>query len=145
MRPNKKFQQQPKSFWGSVRSLSQEIGYTERGQGKLLVPSPERMSQAFVDLELDPANIVTEDGQTTELGKLLHEYFAFRAQVLLSHVEPRLMDAARAKKVFNDLTKEAAPRLPPSDEQTKRRHGRSGISDRHCQYAHRKEWRRDCM
>lgn len=76
------------------------------------------MAKAFVDLELDPANIIDADGRPTELAILLNEYFAYRAEVLIRHVKPRLMDAARAKQVFEDLRAELNPRcLLPMNKQ----------------------------
>lgn len=101
MKPNKKFQQQPKSFWASIRSLSQEIGYTK--DGKLLVPSYTQMAEAFIKLELQPSVIVNSLGQPTPLAILLREYFEHRAEVLTRDVEPRLMNKDRAKKVFDEL------------------------------------------
>ncbi|BDC53219.1 hypothetical protein F183_A55340 (plasmid) [Bryobacterales bacterium F-183] len=112
MKPHPKFQRQHKSFWACVRSLSQEIGYTERGQGRLLVPTPEAMAKAFVRLDLNPETIISASGAPTELGVLLQEYFAFRAEVLITYVEPRLMDAARAKQVFTELKAELCPSCP---------------------------------
>jgi hypothetical protein len=104
VKPNKKFQQQPQSFWAGVRSLSQEIGYS--ADGKLLVPSYKRMAEAFTKLQLEPTLIVDASEQPTVLAILLREYFEYRARVLTEDVEPRLMDKHRAKEIFDGLLEE---------------------------------------
>lgn len=119
MKPNRKFQQQTKPFWACVRSLSQEIGYTERGQERILVPTYEQMADAFRSLELEPEDILRGVGAPTELGVLLREYFDFRATILIDHVRPRLMDAVRAKQVFEELRARIGPERPvPMNKQT---------------------------
>jgi hypothetical protein len=110
VKPNNKFLHQPKSFWASVRSLSQEIGYTSGG--KLLIPSYKLMADAFSKLELDSTAIVDGSGQPTVLAVLLREYFEHRAEVLTNQVEPRLMDQHRAKKVYEDLYEKIKPKCP---------------------------------
>ena len=112
MRPNNKFQRQPKSFWASVRSLSQEIGYTERGKDRLIVPTHKQMATAFTHLELNPETIISRSGDPTELAVLLQEYFQYRATVLIADVKPRLMDGERAKQVFEALHTQLKPRCP---------------------------------
>jgi len=47
MKPNPKFSNLPKSFWATVRSVSQEIGYTIRGEGQVKVPTVEEISDAL--------------------------------------------------------------------------------------------------
>ena len=39
MEPNSIFLNLPKNFWASVRLISQEVGYTERGTGRIKVPT----------------------------------------------------------------------------------------------------------
>ncbi len=70
------------------------------------------MAEAFQVLELDPTTLVDNTGTPTELSVLLREYFEFRATVLIEHVKPRLMDAARAKQVFDELHARIAPKRP---------------------------------
>lgn len=110
MKPNRKFLRQPKSFWASVRSLSQEIGYTHRGE--LFVPNHQQMADAFTKLELDPTAIIGHSGEVTVLAALLDEYFVYRAEVLNNEVEPRLMDQHRAKKVYEELHVKIKPKCP---------------------------------
>jgi hypothetical protein len=109
MRPDKRFLKQPKSFWATIRSLSEKVGYSKRG--KIIIPTPEEMDQAFIDLELDSTNILIR-GNTTQLCDTLVDYFKYRSDILQNHVEPRLMDAERAKSVFDDLKKKLQPSCP---------------------------------
>jgi hypothetical protein len=110
VKPNKKFQQQPKPFWASVRSLSQEIGYTVGGN--ILVPSYKQMADAFTKLELQTSVILDPSGGPTVLAVLLREYFEHRAKILTEEVKPRLMDKERAKKVFDELHEKIKPTRP---------------------------------
>ena len=109
MRPIERFLRKPKSFWASVRSLSQKIGYS-RG-GTIIVPSVGSMVTAFKDLRLDSSRIIS-GGEPTPLAHELVDYFTERARVLVNHVEPRLMDAAEAKALFEQLREELNPRCP---------------------------------
>lgn len=106
MKPNTKFLRQPKAFWASVRSLSQEIGYSSKY--KIVVPSYVEMANAFSTLNLNSEHII-KDENPTELATLLYDYFLYRANVLNEIVEPRLMDAEQAKMVFNDLKNKLNP------------------------------------
>ncbi len=106
MKPNNKFLRQPKSFWASVRSLSQEIGYGNKSG--ILVPDYGDMVRAFLALNLN-ANHILKDGKPTELAELLKEYFEYRANVLNNYVEPRLMDVDRARNLFAKLRDELKP------------------------------------
>ncbi|MGH8865669.1 MAG: DUF7690 domain-containing protein [Burkholderiales bacterium] len=42
MNPDPRFLAQSKEFWANVRTISQEVGYTQRGQGTIKVPTPPR-------------------------------------------------------------------------------------------------------
>ena len=109
MRPIERFLRKPKSFWASVRSLSQKIGYSKGNT--IIVPSVRRMATAFNDLGLDPSRIMV-GGKPTQLAQELVDYFTERARVLVHHVEPRLMDAAEAQALFEQLREELNPTCP---------------------------------
>ena len=70
------------------------------------------MASAFKDLGLDPAKIQNIDGTATDFANTLHQYFEYRAAILNDHVEPRLMDAERAGRVFHDLKAQLNPQCP---------------------------------
>lgn len=109
MRPVARFLRKSKSFWASVRSLSQKIGYSKGNT--IIVPSVRRMATAFFDLGLDPARIMV-GGEPTLLAKELVDYFTERSRVLVNHVEPKLMDAAEAQVLFEQLREELNPTCP---------------------------------
>ena len=111
MEANPKFSNLPKSFWATVKSVSQKVGYTVRGKGIVKIPTVREIEKAFVALNLDSKKIINND-QETNLAKLLIEYYAYRAQVLNMYVEPRLMDVERAKKEFNRLYSSLSPSCP---------------------------------
>ena len=109
MRPIERFLGKPKSFWAAVRSLSQEVGYS-RG-GSIIVPRIEQMTEAFSRLGLDSGRVVDAGGPTRLATELL-AYFAERSRALIEEVEPKLMDAPRAKALFETLRDEFRPTCP---------------------------------
>lgn len=112
MEPNSSFLELGKDFWAHVRSISQHVGYTERGSGgRILVPTIPAMASALDELGLSSGHIIVE-GAPTEYGNQLHAYFVYRAKVLNEFVEPRLMDEAKASALYARLVKELRPRLP---------------------------------
>lgn len=111
MKPNTKFSDMPKSFWATVRTVSQEVGYTIRGEGQVKVPTVKEIKKAFSSLKLDP-DIVAENGSPTKLTNDLIDYYNYRADVLNNFVEPRLMDAERAEIEFNKLYATLKPSCP---------------------------------
>ncbi len=111
MRPEAKFTKLPKEFWAHVRTLGQEIGYTDR-DSQIKVPSLTELKRAFSALGLDSKLILDERGSPSDMGQRLLGYFAHRATVLNEYVEPRLMDKKRARKEFENLRKEFRPTCP---------------------------------
>ena len=109
MVPTIRFLYKPKSFWASVRSLSQKIGYSKKGV--VIVPTLGDMVKAFSDLHLDPSQL-NLNGQPTELGNNLLDYFQERARVLNSEVEPNLMHVEEAKELFERLRHQLRPMCP---------------------------------
>jgi len=109
MRPIDKFLHKPKSFWASVRSLSQQVGYSK--DNTIIIPSIEQMTKAFTDLNLDSKRILNND-QPTDLANDLYEYFTARANSLIEIAEKNLMSAEEAKFEFNKLHKKLNPKCP---------------------------------
>lgn len=103
MKPNTRFSNMPKSFWATVRSVSQSIGYTVRKRGIVKVPTIVEVKKAFESLNLDP-DVIIENGNATRLANDLIAYYEYRAEVLNNYVQPRLMDAILLKdKNGNEL------------------------------------------
>ena len=110
MKPDPRFLNLPKDFWANVRLISQEVGYTVRGQEEIKVPSLTEIQKAFAEISLDACHLVGTDGNPTAYGRLLLGYFAYRAIALREHVEPLLMTAEQAKKVFERLRARLHPK-----------------------------------
>ena len=103
MTPNELFLNQRKQFWAYVRSISQTIGYTVRGQGQIRVPTTNEMAKALSGLGLDATRLSDKKGRATRLGQTLVDYFAYRANVLNTFVEPRLMNKDQAHELFEKV------------------------------------------
>ena len=103
MKPNKRFSNLPPEFWASVRLISQEVGYSISGEGSIKVPTSEDIKSALEKIDVDHSAIVGRNNKLTGLGKVLTDYYAYRANTLNRLVEPRLMDAQKARKTFNRL------------------------------------------
>jgi hypothetical protein len=112
MKPDRRFLGLPKPFWANVRTIGQAVGYTVRGEGRVRVPSMEDIRQAYAGIGLAVSHLIDEGGTILPLGGKLMDYFEHRAKVLNEFVQPRLMDAARARKVFVDLRAKLKPSCP---------------------------------
>jgi hypothetical protein len=112
VKADQRFLKQPKHFWANVRSLSQELGYTVRGEGQIKVFSVDEIVAGLKALNLSAAHVVDPAGKPTAFGVSLHDYFAHRASVLNDFVRPRLMDKGRAAKEFATLFEKLNPRCP---------------------------------
>jgi hypothetical protein len=103
VKPDPRFLSQDKTFWANVRSISEQAGYTSRGEGLIKIPSLEEMIESLAAIRLHANHLVANKGNPTEFGNKLLEYFQYRADVLNNVVEPRLMNVARAKALFEKL------------------------------------------
>jgi hypothetical protein len=120
VKPNKRFLNLPKAFWANVRTISQAVGYTERGKDRIKVPTCEEIQDAYGALGLRTDHIFTKRGALKRLGKLLLAYFAHRAKALDEQVEPALMNAKEARAEFLKLKKQLKPKCPlPMNKQKK--------------------------
>jgi hypothetical protein len=99
MKPNNTFLKLPKSFWASVRLISQEVGYTEKG--KIRIPNENEIRNRLNVLDVDVDRLFSQKSDSGCFGKLLQNYFTYRADVLNNYAKPRLMDVTRAKEVFD--------------------------------------------
>lgn len=112
MKPNKVFLKQSKSFWANVRTISQGVGYTQRKQKQIKIPTVEEIKEVYAELELKTDHIFDSSGSLTKTGKLLFKYFQYRADILNKEVRPLLMDAPEAEKLFEKLRKKLKPSCP---------------------------------
>lgn len=109
MRPIEKYLHKPHSFWASVRSLSQQVGYSKGD--RIIVPTLRQMADAFDALELDSSKL-KKDGKPTDFALELIEYFEARSKALMEIAEPNLMTAEQAKLLFDEKFAELAPNCP---------------------------------
>lgn len=120
MQPDKRFLRQSKEFWAHVRTISQEIGYTRRGTGEILIPSRQEIETAFGRLDLSTAHVLDAGGGFTAFGQMLHDYFSFRAATLNNQVRHNLMNKAQAEALFKKLRRRSKINCPfPMNKQKK--------------------------
>jgi hypothetical protein len=112
LKPDERFLKQPKHFWANVRTISQEVGYTDRKTRQIRVPTLEQSCEALAALDLECHHILDTDRHPTDFGKRLLDCFTHRAQVLNTFVEPRLMNSEQAKEIFDDLSARLNPACP---------------------------------
>ena len=118
MKPDTRFLSQSKEFWANVRTISQEVGYTERANknkgtlSSIKVPELKDIRLKFKKLGLSATNIVKADGTLTDLGQRLIDYFKFRAQALNNTVQGYLMRKDTAEIEFNQLKATLDPQCP---------------------------------
>jgi hypothetical protein len=123
-----RFQHQPKSFWANVRTISQELGYTARRSQAVRVYSLEEMAAAMTSLGLGISHLVRKD-EPTVLGERLLRYFTYRAEILNTYVEPRLMNAEAAREMFNEYRNRFQPKCPlPMNKQKGEKAGPNPLS-----------------
>ena len=150
MKANDRFLGLPGEFWANVRTISQEVGYTERGTKSIKTPALKDIRDKFDKLGLTTAHIAGADDKPTELGQSLLDYFAFRAAVLNDTVRACLMKKEAAEAEFKRLEKELDPHCPlPMNKQTGKKKNRAfltgmvnmlveaNIGDAPCDYAPR--------
>ncbi|MBN2376395.1 MAG: hypothetical protein JXD22_08340 [Sedimentisphaerales bacterium] len=109
MKPNDKFLSQPPSFWANVRAISETVGYTDRGCNSVKIPTLDQMIQAMKERGLDSCHLRASENKISKFGKMLCDYFFYRAQILNEYVEPQLMDAERARSEYEKLKHELKP------------------------------------
>ncbi len=119
MRPDKRFLGQHREFWANVRTISQQVGYTERKTGRIKVPTLLEASSALGNIGLNAGHIADAAGQPTKFGQLLLLYFQSRADLLNSHVEPLLMNAKQAESLYRKIRRQVKPKCPlPMNKQS---------------------------
>lgn len=112
MRADSRFIKQPKEFWAHVRTISQEVGYTDRSTSSIRVPHITEVRAEFHRLNLQTSHIADDFGILTPLGQTLFDYFNFRATVLNKTVQGLLMKKDAAEVEFQRLKKQLNPTCP---------------------------------
>ena len=112
MKPDPRFAAQTKEFWANVRTISQELGYTQRGAGIIKVPSLAEVQKRYTALGLSSVHLGKSTGELTSFGSILFDYFAYRANVLNDFVRVHLMNKAQAEAEFLKLQRRLKPKCP---------------------------------
>lgn len=112
MKADLRFLSQPKEFWANVRTISQEVGYTERGKDSIKIPSLEAVRKEFARLELSMEHIASADNSLTKFGQCLFDYFTFRATILNGTIRHHFMKKDSAYVEFKRLKKQLKPKCP---------------------------------
>lgn len=112
MKADLRFLGLPGEFWANVRTISQEVGYTERGVGAIKIPSLAEVGREFARLSLTSRHIAGSDGILTPFGRQLFTYFEFRADVLNNVVRHALMRKDSAEMEFKRLKARLKPACP---------------------------------
>ena len=112
MKPNPRFAQQPLAFWAHVRSLSQELGYTEKTTRQIKTHSSDDVIRGLHKLGLTSDHFLDSQTGLSTFGTLLLEYFEHRATVLNEVVQHNLMNKTQAEEIFLDLQMRLKPTCP---------------------------------
>jgi hypothetical protein len=112
MKADPKFISKPKSFWAAIRTVGQKCGYTQRGTGQIKIPTILELEKAYGSLSLDTTKLRNTAGGISAYAEDILKYCEYRADVLNSFVEPRLMNANQAKSLYQKLRKEHTPLSP---------------------------------
>jgi hypothetical protein len=128
MQPNKSFVGLPKSFWANIRTIGQEVGYTDRPKrqagvtgraGPIKVPTLGEIRAAFHSINLSTSHLMEDGDRPTDLGRQVIDYFSYRADVLNRVVEPLLMDAEQARVLYEATrAKTKKPAVVPMNKQS---------------------------
>lgn len=92
MKANHHFGNKDLSFWGNVRKLSEELGYSNKNI--VLTHSVEQIAAKMNNLNITSTNDLNEE---------LSAYFDYRADLLNNTVENNLMDVEEAAELFHNL------------------------------------------
>jgi hypothetical protein len=112
LKADPRFVRQPKEFWAHVRTISQEVGYTDRHTSAIRIPTLDEVLKHFQPLGLDAAHIADASSELTPFGKLLFAYFNHRANILNNTVQGQLMDKSTAQTEFKLLKAKLKPKCP---------------------------------
>lgn len=99
----------PKHLWADIKLISQQVGYTERGEGRIRIPTVKQIAAAYGEDGLRTDHLFNGKGEPTADGQLVLEYFSYRANVLDAEVQHNLMDADQAKALFEEVRARVDP------------------------------------
>ena len=112
MKADPRFVGQPKEFWAHIRTISQEVGYTDRSTKAIRIPTLAEIREEFLRLGLSTFHIANDADLLTDFGHKIFDYFSFRAEFLNQTVQGQLMDKSAAKEEFERLKAKLNPTCP---------------------------------
>lgn len=113
----------PLSFWATVKSVSQTCGYTKRGAGSVKALTAKEIEKGFRKLGLK-VEALQKKVKNKTLVEHLVAYFDYRSKLLNEEVEPLLMNAEEAKKLYLQTKKRLKPKCPlPFNKQKQAKKG----------------------
>jgi hypothetical protein len=112
LRADPRFLGQDTAFWAHVRTISQEVGYTDRKTKNIRVPTFLEVQENFERLQLSTLHIANKNGSLSKFGSTLDAYFNFRASVLNDFVQKNLMGRESAETEFKKLHAKLNPKCP---------------------------------
>jgi hypothetical protein len=118
VRAERDFLELPASFWALIKLVSQDLGYSERGTGRLKIYTEEDVVKALERRDLSPHDVADEI-------RTVVAYVERRAAILYDEVRPNLMSREEAAAVFEELRSSLSPTCPlPMNKQrgAKRHH-----------------------
>lgn len=123
MIPNKDFLKQEKNFWSQVKLISMMRGYSARNN-QIKTYSIKEITDCLESVNLSTEYLVDSANKITSEGKLLLQYFDYRAKVLIEQVEPNLMNRDQAKIEFEKMFTSLKPKihLPLNKQKGEKRH-----------------------
>jgi len=115
MRANNRFVGKSARFWAHTKFLSEQIGYSKRGSGKLQTYSVEKIKIALRKRQLS-----VDDDLLAEVIA----YLNWRANVLNDNVAHQFMNREEAAKEFQKIYKKTNPTkpLPMNKQKGEKRH-----------------------
>lgn len=95
-----------------MRTISQEVGYTERSKGTIKVPTVQDIRKKYLALCLSTDHLFSQANEFTEMGRQICAYFSYRAAVLNDSVQHQLMSKDAAEIEFQKLKEKLNPTCP---------------------------------
>ena len=111
MKPNAKFLlHTTPEFWANVKLISQKLKYTEKGTGQIKVHSIDAILKLYNKIGFNTNKLIFNN-EITDFGKLILEYFEYRADALNNYVQHYLMDLEEAQDLYQSLHTLHNPRV----------------------------------
>ena len=112
MKPKERFLNQPKKFWAHIRSLSQSLGYSVRGEDKIHFFTAEEIKHGMAKNGLSSSHLFDKNGNANAFCTTIVDYFTYRADVINNFVKKHLMDKKESEELFQSLYKKLNPKCP---------------------------------